>query len=228
MDQKVVEYIRSGLAQNKTKEAVYQELLTQGVRLEVIQESFHELDADAHKEDTQKNTIRIILIIAAILIGAGIFSFIASNWQGMSTAAKIVTIFFFMGLSYGLGWYCKEKKQLQRTADAFMLLGVLIYGAGIFLVGQIFHITSNWPDAFILWMLGVIAMAFAVESFVFFSLAVVLGLIAVFDYPILLFFESRSMYLGTSTALLVVATVVTFVVGLVIRKRMPSELRDLY
>jgi hypothetical protein len=44
----------------------------------------------------------------------------------------------------------------------------------------------------------------------------------------LLFFESRSMYLGASTALLVVATVVTFIVGFVIRKRMPSELQDLY
>lgn len=228
MDQQLIVEIKSSLASNIPKEEIYKTLLTRGVTLTAIEAGFAAIYSEENKVDTQKKTVHIILVIAALLIAAGIFSFIASNWQVMTKPVKVVVILVTMIIAYGLGWYCKEQKKLEKTGEAFFLLGVLIYGAGIFLVGQIFNITSNWPDAFILWMLGTLALAFALESLTFFYLAIPLGLVAVFWYPIDILNEYNTTFLFTSTFLLVFVTFITFVTGVIMRKRIPTELKDHY
>ncbi len=229
-DQKVVDYIKISLAQGKTKEEIYKELLEQGWTIEIIQENFNAINIEQENEDTSKRTIRIILLIGAILVGAGIFSFVAANWQGMAKPLKIGVILVSMLVSYSIGWYLKEKLNLEKTSSALFLLGTIIYGAGIFLVAQMFHMRANWPDGFILWMFGAIAIAFALESFSHFYLSIILGFVAMIGHPIEIFtgvFGYRAFFL-TSTFLLLVVTIVTFITGWIIRKRMPPELKEFY
>lgn len=171
INQKVVDYIKTSLTQGKTKEELYKELIEQGWTIEVIQESFNAIYAEQQKEDISKRTIRIIVTIGAILVGVGIISFVAANWPGMSKPVKLATILILMLASYGIGWYLKEKFNLEKTSMALFMLGSIIYGAGIFLVAQMFHVRANWPDGFILWMIGIIIMAFAAESFSLFFLS---------------------------------------------------------
>lgn len=229
MDQKVVDYIKTNLSLGKSKEGIYKELLNQGFTIENIQASFNSITSEQDKEDTQKKTIRIILTIAAILVGAGIFSFIASNWQGMTKPIKIAVILTAMLIAYFLGWYFKEKMNLLKTGEMLILLGAIIYGAGIFLVAQMFNIRANWPDGFILWMLGTIAMAFAVESFPLFYLAVPLGIIAIIGHPLGIFTSfTYSSFLLTSSFLLITATAVTFATGWAIRRKMPEDLKGFH
>ena len=158
IDQNVVEYIKTSLSQGKTKEELYKELMAQGWTIEAIHENFNALNTEEEKEDLSKKTIKIIVTIGAVLISAGIFSFIAANWQGMTRPVKLSIILVSMLVSYGAGWYLKEKLELPKTGEALILLGSIIYGAGIFLVAQMFNIRANWPDGFILWMIGTIAM----------------------------------------------------------------------
>ena len=120
-------------------------------------------------------------------MGVGIFLFIAANWQEMLKPVKIGVILVSMLVSYGLGWYLKERLNLGKTGSALFLLGSIIYGAGIFLVAQMFRLRVNWPDGFILWMFGTIAIAFALESFSHFYLAILLGFVALVGYPIEIF-----------------------------------------
>lgn len=230
IDQRVVDYIKTSLAQDKTKEELYKELLGQGWTIELIQENFNAINIEQEKEDISKRTIRIIVTIAAIFIGAGIFSFIAANWQEMSKPAKIGVIIVSMLASYGMGWYLKEKLNLEKTGAALFLLGTIIYGAGIFLTAQMFHMRANWPDGFILWMFGAIAVAFAIESFPHFYLAILLGIVAIVGHPIEIFsgiFGYRA-FLLTSSFLLFIATITTFIAGWVVRKKMPPEFKEFY
>lgn len=230
IDQRVIDYIKISLAQGKTKEELYKELLGQGWTIEDIQENFNVINTEQEKEDTFKKTIRIIVTIGVILVGAGIFSFVAANWQYMSKAVKIVVILILMLMSYGFGWYLKEKLNLDKIGSALLLLGSIIYGAGIFLVAQIFHIRVNWPDGFILWMIGIIAVAFALESFPHFYLAIPLGIIAIIGHSVEIFigiFGYRA-FLSTSLFLLLIATVITFITGWIIRKKIPSEFKEFY
>ena len=227
-DPKLSEYVKTSLAQGKPKEEIYKELLGQGWTIEVIQDCFNSLTAEEEKEDTSKRTIRIILTIGAVLVGAGIFSFIAANWQEMARPIKIGVILVSMLVSYSAGWYLK-KLNLLRTGEALILLGAIIYGAGIFLVAQMFNIRANWPDGFILWMIGTIAMAFAVESYALFYLAILLGIVALVGHPFGIFTGlGYNSFLLTSSFLLLIATIITFVTGWIIRKRMPPELKEFY
>jgi uncharacterized membrane protein len=224
---KLVEYLKTSLAQGKSKEDIYKELLAQGMTLEVIQETLNSIDNEQEKEETSKNFIYTVVIVGAYLVGAGIFSFIAANWPAMPRPMKISIILVSMIVSYTTGWYLKEKSNFLKTGMALILLGTIIYGAGIFLVAQMFNIRANWPDGFILWMIGTIAMAFAVEIYSLFYLAILLGIIALVGLPSLIYF-GFGYFLLTSSYLLLVATLTTFVAGSIVRKKLPPELNEFY
>ena len=134
-----------------------------------------------------------------------------------------------MLIAYSSGWYLKETLKYVKTGEALIILGAIIYGAGIFLIGQMFNISTNWPDGFILWMIGTIAMAYAVESYPLFYLAIPLGIIALVGHPSGIFTGfGYNSFLLTSSFLLLVATIITFVTGWIIRKKMPPELKEFY
>ena len=228
-EQKLIDYIKNSLAQGKTKEEIYKELLSQGRSVDVIQENFNTIISKEEKEDTSKRTIRIIVTIGAILVGAGIFSFIAANWQEMSKPVKIFIILAAMLISYTAGWYLKEKMNLSKTGEALILLGVIIYGAGIFLVAQMFHVRANWPDGFILWMIGAIAVGYVIESYLLFYLSILLGIVAIVGHPFEIFNTvGCDHFLLTSSFLLFVATIITFLIGRTVRKKMLSDLKEFY
>jgi len=234
-DQKITEYIQSSLDKGKSKEEIYKELLGQGLGIDAIQDAFNQITTKEEKEETQKRVIRIIVTIGVILIGVGIFSFIAANWQEMTKAVKVSIIVIAMVASYTGGWFLREKWHYKKTGEALLLLGAIIYGAGIFLVAQMFHTRGNWPDGFILWMIGTIVMAFAAESSSLFYLAIPVGIIAIVGHPfgILTFgifgiFTGYNPFLLTSSFLLLTAAIVTFIAGWLVKKRMPPELKEFY
>lgn len=229
VDKQIIGRIQASLSKGETKEAIYQALLSEGQSLENIGQAFALATKEDKKEEAQKRVIRIIVVIGAILIGAGIFLFIASNWDKMDKWLKIVIIVMSMIISYSAGWYLREVKKLIKTGTALILLGAIIYGAGIFLVAQIFHIRANWPDGFILWMIGVILVAFAIDAFSLFALAIPLGLIAVISHPFDILTSSvANSFLLTSSFLLLAATIITFISGVLIHRKMPEKFKDLY
>lgn len=230
MDNKnLLESVKNSLSAGKTKDEIYKDFLLQGISVDEIQSAFNSLLEKDQKEEGSKKTILIVVTIGAILIGAGIFSFIASNWQEMSDLSKIAIILVSMVVSYGLGFYLKEKADLPKLGEALILLGSIIYGAGIFLVAQIYHIRANWPDGFVLWMLGIILLSFAYESHSLLYLAMILGFISVFSYP----FSILDNFMGdpfllTSSVLLLIATAVTFATSIVIKRKLSEDLKNIY
>ncbi len=229
LDKKTFEYIKISLEQGRLKEDIYKELLEQGLSIEVIQKNFDMVEFGKKKEDISKKTINIIVTIGVVLIGAGIFSFIAANWTVMTKFIKISIILISMISSYCAGWYLKEVFGFEKMGGAFILLGSIIYGAGIFLVAQMFNIRATWPDGFILWMIGIIAIAFSIRLYPLFYLAILLGSITIIGNPSRIFDSfSYNQFLLTSSLLLLVATVVTFAIGWMIRKEVPIELKEFY
>lgn len=227
IDQKILDYIKTSLDQGKTKEDLYKELISQGITVEAIQGGFDLINTESKKEDVSKKTIQIILIIAAVSVGAGIFSFIAANWTEMTKLVKIGIILISMVTFYGSGWHLKENLNFLKTGDALILLGAIVYGAGIFLVAQMFNIRANWPDGFILWMLGVIVMAFATRSYPLFYFSLPLGFISIVGHPFIIFTNfGHNSFLLTSSFLLLITTIITFITGWTIRKQIPPEFKN--
>ncbi len=102
--------------------------------------------------------IRILSAIGSLLLGFGILSFIASNWDVMSRPLKLVTIIGFL-IAFNLSGYLM-RKSYPKTSAALFYVGALIYGAGIFLIEQLFHISSSNQTSFLLWAVGLLPLAF--------------------------------------------------------------------
>lgn len=227
-DKEIKNYIKDSLSQGNTKEEIFKELIDDGLSIEQIQKGFEALKLSKDKEDTQKRTIQIIVTIGAILIGAGIFSFIASNWQEITKSIKVLLIIFSMLATYTVGWYLREERGFIRTGNALIFLGSIIYGAGIFLLAQMFNVRVDWPDGFIIWMIGVIVLALAIDLVYLFYFAFALGIISLagqYISPLLsiiniIDFDYRSF---TSPYLLATSTLLVFLTGLNIRKRVPID-----
>ncbi|WP_049720113.1 DUF2157 domain-containing protein [Thermoactinomyces vulgaris] len=101
--------------------------------------------------------IRILLILGSVLIGVGILSFIAGNWEALPRTVKFLLILFGLTGAYFTGW--KLEDSYPKTSKSFYYIGAAIYGAGIFLVGQMFHSSSPYQQAFLVWALGTVPLA---------------------------------------------------------------------
>jgi uncharacterized membrane protein len=131
---------------------------------------FAEIDLDRHAGPGR--FIQALSVFGALLVGAGILTWIAANWDGMSDALRLGMIFTsVVGLQWGGYELAFRRGNHPHVGQALLLIGNLAYGAGIFLVAQIFHLSGHWPNAFLAWGLGALAVAVAVEAVPVFALA---------------------------------------------------------
>ena len=92
-------------------------------------------------------------ILGAVLIGFGAMSFVAAHWQEMAKLLRLALIFGGLFGAYGLAGMLFER-QHPAFAHAAILAGVALFGAGIMLIAQMYHIDGHPPDAVLTWALG--------------------------------------------------------------------------
>lgn len=119
--------------------------------------------------------VKVILTIGAILVGLGILSFIASNWDYIGKLAKFLIILIsYLGVNTGS---LIVEEVYPRISRSLTYLGLIIYGAGIFLVGQMFNYGGHFSSAFLLWGLGIFPIALLLKDKYIFTFASILFLI---------------------------------------------------
>jgi uncharacterized membrane protein len=105
--------------------------------------------------------------IGAVIIGLGIVLLFAYNWQYMSKAAKLSVVFSSLVISHTSGiWLFLHSERFRGVGEALTVLGSMLFGAGIWLIAQIYHIEEHFPTAFLFWGLGTLALAWAMPSIV--------------------------------------------------------------
>ena len=208
-------------------EQVYTALLGEGHLVVDVERAFRVAEHPGTSQDMQQRVVRILLVVGAILVGAGAFSFVAANWRAMVPATRVAVILVAMTGFSALGWYLKERRGYRWTGEALLLLGSIVYGAGIFLMAQIFNVHANWPDGLFLWLIGALAMAAATRSNLLYALGLLVGLAGVIAYPIELFAGGAfDPYLLTSPVLAAVAAGVALVAGVTLRRGHPDGALD--
>ena len=118
-------------------------------------------------------------ILGGILIGLGVITFFAANWDEISHGVKLASLIAGMLLSYGAGYAIWQRSGPTAYAVAFVLLGCIIYGSGVHLIGQIYHISVDHPNLSMFWFLGVAPLGYVTRSRPVMFLAIVLFLAAV-------------------------------------------------
>jgi uncharacterized membrane protein len=116
------------------------------------------------KESTNR-LLFAIYIIGAVLIGAGVVSFVAAHWEEITPSVKVGLIVACMLTGHIAGFYLwKVSARSPRLGHALIVLGTLVFGANIGLMAQIFHIRSHFYNGLFAWAIGAIIMAYALES----------------------------------------------------------------
>lgn len=102
-------------------------------------------------------------ILGVVLLGFAAMSFVAANWQDMSRLTRLVIIFGAMLGSYAAAALLFERR-LDVFAHAAVLLAVAVFGAGIMLIAQMYHIDGRPPAAVLTWALGAFAAGLLLRS----------------------------------------------------------------
>jgi uncharacterized membrane protein len=142
----------------------------------------------------------IVSSVGAVVFGLGIILFFAYNWADMHKLVKLALVFGAVVAAHGTGFYLSASDNAKRgLVEGLHVMGTMLFGAGIWLVAQIYHIDEHYPNAFIIWGLGALVLAWAMPSIAQALMAVLLIFLwecfEVFDF-------SSPTYLGPWVVLL--------------------------
>jgi uncharacterized membrane protein len=105
----------------------------------------------------------LLALLGAVLVAAGALLFLAANWEGMGRIAKLAVLFAGLWGTHAAS-YAALRAKAEQFAEAMMLLTVVLFGAGIMMIGQIYHLSADPPAGVLLWALGAIVAAWAWPS----------------------------------------------------------------
>jgi uncharacterized membrane protein len=109
--------------------------------------------------------VAILLGLGSILIGLGIITFVAANWQELSREFRVILLLsLFVGVNFsGFYFWRQPQEAKKRFGHGLLLLGALILGANMGLMGQMFHISAPFHQLLLAWAVGVLAMAYSLR-----------------------------------------------------------------
>jgi uncharacterized membrane protein len=97
----------------------------------------------------------LILILGALLTGAGVLLFVSASWDLLPPFWRIALLAVLIAAFHGAGAWLAGRS--EALSSALHTLGTVSLGAGIALTGQIFNMAEQWPSAILLWAAGALA-----------------------------------------------------------------------
>lgn len=108
----------------------------------------------------------VLAVLGALLLGAALILFVAANWEVIPRVWRVALILFVMWSGYlGGAWLQRRGESGQSNtlaaifAPALYLLSAITYGAGIALIGQMYHMSGDMTTAALAWGVGVLIAA---------------------------------------------------------------------
>ncbi|PAV10647.1 hypothetical protein ASJ81_01635 [Methanosarcina spelaei] len=123
-------------------------------------------DIEEYKtEHRSKKQIIAFSTIGAILIGIGAILFVASNWEKIGDAVKILLLAGSTLSIHYTGYRLKyENQKYPRLGSALLFLSALFFGASLFLIAQIYNINANNSTLVLIWLFGVFPLIYGYRS----------------------------------------------------------------
>lgn len=143
------------------------------VEKEIISEKQYEQILSQYPK---KETGFLLVAFGGLFIGLGFLTFIASNWATIPDIGKMAIILVAM-LAFYISGDIVYRKRSQRIGISFLSVGLLIFGAGIFLTGQMYNYMSYSATAFLLWSLAGVGLFAIYKSSSLFILSILITII---------------------------------------------------
>lgn len=139
--------------------------------LDIISPEQHKQILDLYKD--REHAIGLIPLLGSILIGLGILSFIAANWQDISHLIRLTMIITILIGFYGSGEVMIKKGQ-DKLGIALISLGLVSFGAGIILIAQMFQLEAYNVTSWAIWGAAGVLLTYLYQSRYLFLLATLL------------------------------------------------------
>ncbi|MBO6633526.1 DUF2157 domain-containing protein [Parvibaculum sp.] len=117
----------------------------------------------AEERPSTRRMPAILAVLGAVLIGFAVMSFVAANWYEIPKLAKLIAIFVAMSAAW-LAAIPLERRGHPAFAQAAILIGLGLFGGGIMLIAQIYHIRTDDPGGVLAWCIAALAAAWALPS----------------------------------------------------------------
>jgi uncharacterized membrane protein len=108
--------------------------------------------------------VSVVSIVGALVLGGGVVLLFATNWEDLPDWFRTAAVFAGIVAAYGAGYALIYRYDMQRIGSALLLLGVLLYQAGLFLVAQIYNMPVESPELFLLASIGALPVAYLFGS----------------------------------------------------------------
>ena len=116
----------------------------------------------------------VVGIVGGLLIAAAFLAFVAAHWIELARLARVAILFSGTIVAFGIGgWSARGDRPL--IADVCAGIGSIIFGAGIALVGQMYHLGGDFAGGMLLWAIGALAAAVLTGSRGALAVALVAG-----------------------------------------------------
>lgn len=116
-------------------------------------------------EERRARLAHMLGILGALVAGFGVILFFAANWSDIPRPLRVLLLLSAVVALFAVGFVLKEVRGTHpNIGHAFIFLGTVLFGASVFLVGQMYHVNAHDPLGFLLWALGALAMAAVVRS----------------------------------------------------------------
>ena len=93
---------------------------------------------------------RVLMVLAAVLLGAAVLLLIASNWEAIPRLVRVGAILIIIWAAY-LGAAALFARGAQAAGNALLVIAVLGFGGAISLIGQMYHLSGDEQVVMYLW-----------------------------------------------------------------------------
>ncbi|GGD74492.1 DUF2157 domain-containing protein [Paenibacillus nasutitermitis] len=111
----------------------------------------------------RKRAAGLVPILGSVLVGLGILSFVAANWQDIPQLARLMLMIVVMCSLYASGWRFYNKEH-DKLGISLISLGLVSFGASIVLTGQMFHLVAYNAASFVVWSAAGLSLTFLFRS----------------------------------------------------------------
>jgi uncharacterized membrane protein len=128
-------------------------------------------------EPRRSRPVVILSVLGALFIAAGIVLFFAHNWTDIPRWGKLLVISGALAGMYAAAdkFLFSRRGKSSVVGTSLLLAAGGVYGAAIFLIGQIYNLNSHWPNGLLVWWLGVLPLAYVFDSQALIWLTLVIG-----------------------------------------------------
>jgi uncharacterized membrane protein len=127
---------------------------------------------DAAAEERRGRVVVVLALVGAIVVGLGVILFFAANWDTIPRWTRLLLLVAAIVAAYAGADRLRDLR--PAIAHALAVLGVILFGTSVFLVGQMYNVSTHDPLAFLLWSGAAVSMALIWRSTPLATLSIVL------------------------------------------------------